>query len=159
MLCRACHWKQADAWWDMSYNVSLLPSCCRDQAGVVQQTAVLPAVESRSSPCTALWGDRLHPPAIVLRRPPPAPSGRARGRAEGRRWDWPKCPSVWRCWTRTTQTDSGLKQVAATVSVGRTGTGEGRRGQRHVAGRWHHHGTPGGLLTDLVPGRNSDKVK
>lgn len=148
---KAC-WYLPDAWWDMTYGFDHLPAGCRVQAGVNQQTAVLPAAWSHCVLHRALWWDRLLPPATLPHHPPPAPPHQAVGQGP---------PSyvltVWCCWSRTTLTGWGLKRVVATVSVGRTGSGVGRWGQHHAAGRWHHHGKPGSSPVVHVPRRNTDQ--
>lgn len=141
-----------DACWDMSFDILL--SGCRSQAGVDQQTAVLPAAESRCFPRRAPWQGKLLPPASLPHHPLPAPSRLALGQAEGQRHGRTQPLSTVRfCWSKTTLTGWGLKQVAAMVTVGWTGSGEARQGQRRAAGRWHHRGKPGGPPVVLAPVR------
>lgn len=143
-----------DACREMTQSFDVLPAGCRVRVGVSQQTAALPAAGSHCVPHRALWWGKPRPPASLLHHPPPAPPRQTLGQAEDQRQgQMSYLAIVWWCWSRTTLTGWGLKQVVSTVSVGNIGSGVGRRGQHHAAGRLHHQGKPGGPLIVLVPGR------
>lgn len=119
----------------------VLPAGCTVQAEVDQQTA---AAESHCLPRRELWSSKPHPPASPTRHPPSASSRPAPGPAEAQRHRQPgQLSTVWCCWARTIQFGWGLKPAAATLSLGWSGSGEGRRGRRRAAKRWHHHEKPG----------------